>query len=385
MLLDDAHWADEPSMQFLAHLAGRLHEIHCSLLIARRPRARGVPPGALDRIAATPDSNVVELRPLTKAAVGRLVTASVDAELPDGVVAACAVLTGGNPFYVQELLRELRYAEERGERIDAELVLNATPARVVESVRVRLEPLGDDALALARAVSVLGPGAQLRHAGLLAGLDADRSAQALDSLVAADLAAAGHPLRLAHPLVAAAVYEDIPTAQRQSWHLQAARILSDEHVELARVAAHLLAAPAEGDAWVATTLHDAARSASAEGATELAARYLERSLQEPPADASRLELLGELGRLEVSLGRSEGVGRLRAALDLATEGGRKGELMLELGRALMVGGDPAAAAAVLQDGVAALPDLDLSSAVSSRRHTGWRPTSSPVTRRPRSS
>ena len=67
-------------------------------------------------------------------------------------------------------------------------------------------------------------------------------------------------------------------------------------------------------------VHDAARSASAEGATELAARYLERSLQEPPADASRLELLGELGRLEVSLGRSEGVGRLRAALDLATEG-----------------------------------------------------------------
>ncbi len=358
MLLDDAHWADEPSMQFLAHLAGRLPEIHCSLLIARRPRARGAPPGALDRVAATPESDVVELRPLTEAAVGRLVGASIDAELPDGVVTACAELTGGNPFYVQELVRELRHSHERGERIDAQCVLSATPAKVVESVRVRLDSLGGDALALARATSVLGLGAHLRHAGLLAELDADRSAEALDSLVATDLAAAGQPLRLAHPLVAAAVYEDMPTAQRQGWHLQAARILSGEQVELTRVAAHLLVAQAGGDPWVASTLLDAARNAAAEGATELAASYLERSLQEPPAAEIRPELLGELGRLEVSLGRSEGVGRLRAALDLAPDGGRRGELMLELGRALMVGGEPAAAAAVLEEGVAAVGDLD---------------------------
>ena len=358
ILLDDAHWADEPSMQFLAHLAGRLSEISCSLLLARRPRPRAAPAGALDRVAAAPETDVVALGPLTPAAVEGLVRASLDQEPSEGVVAACTELTGGNPFYLRELLRELHDGARRGERIDVERVMSETPARVIDNVRVRLEPLGEDALALARAVAVLGPGAPLRHASLLAVLEMDRAAHGLDLLVEIDLAAPGQPLRLAHPLVASAVYEDIPTAQRQSWHLQAARVLSGEHVELARVAAHLLAAPAEGDPWVASTLHDAALSAAAEGATELAARYLERSLQEPPADASRAELLADLGRVEVSLGRPEGIGRLRAALDLADTSTRRGELVLELGRALMVGGEPAAAAAVLEDGVAALEGLD---------------------------
>ena len=358
ILLDDAHWADEPSMQFLAHLAGRLSEIRCSLLIARRPRARAAAAGALDRVAAAPETDTVTLRPLTAAAVERLLRASVEGEIANGAVTACMELTGGNPFYVQALLRELREVHGRDERIEAKLVMNATPARVVDSVRVRLEPLGPDALALARAVSVFGPGARLRHASLLAELDADRAAQALDRLVAADLAVQGEPLRLAHPLVAAAVYEDIPTAQRQSWHLRAARILSDDHMELPRVAAHLLAVPGEGDPWVASTLHAAARSAAAEGATELAARFLERSLQEPPAEASRLELLEDLARLEVSLGRREGIARLQAALELADTDGRRGGLVLELGRALMAAGEPAAAAAVLEDGISALQSLD---------------------------
>ena len=97
ILLDDAHWADEPSMQFLAHLAGRLSEISCSLLLARRPRPRAAPAGALDRVAAAPETDVVALGPLTPAAVEGLVRASLDQEPSEGVVAACTELTGGNP------------------------------------------------------------------------------------------------------------------------------------------------------------------------------------------------------------------------------------------------------------------------------------------------
>jgi hypothetical protein len=66
-------------------------------------------------------------------------------------------------------------------------------------------------------VAVLGDRAQLRHAAALA---VDDAAVALDALTNADVLRVGEPLTFVHPLVGAAIYDDIPAGQRASAHLR---------------------------------------------------------------------------------------------------------------------------------------------------------------------
>ena len=89
VLVDDAHWADLPSLRWLAYLAQRLDGLAAGVIVAARP---GEP--MLDHLAASASFELLEPRDLSAEAVGRLIGA--DAE--PGFVAACARVTGGNPF-----------------------------------------------------------------------------------------------------------------------------------------------------------------------------------------------------------------------------------------------------------------------------------------------
>ena len=148
-------------------------------------------------------------------------------------------------------------------------------------MRVRLEPLGEDALALARAVAVLGPGAPLRHASLLAVLEMDRAAHGLDLLVEIDLAAPGsrcgsHTRWSPRPCMR--------TYPQHSGRAGTCRLPGScrASTSSSRAWRRPAPAPAEGDPWVASTLTDAALSAAAEGATELAARFSSAACRSRP-------------------------------------------------------------------------------------------------------
>ena len=94
----------------------------------------------------------------------------------------------------------------------ARLGLLAT-AGVDRSVRRRLARLAPGAVALARAVAVLGDDAQLRHAAALAELDERTAAGAASTLAAADILERGASLRFAHALVRASVTSDAGDAR----------------------------------------------------------------------------------------------------------------------------------------------------------------------------
>jgi predicted ATPase len=103
--VDDAHAADRPSLAWLAHLAPRLEGAELVLVLVLRPD-----PGAEDRhLAAVREEAAAVVRPqvLSAAAVARVARAAIGDRASDEVCAALARATGGNPFYVHELLREL--------------------------------------------------------------------------------------------------------------------------------------------------------------------------------------------------------------------------------------------------------------------------------------
>ncbi len=105
--VDDAHWADEPSLRFLLHLAHRLAGMPVVVALAVRTGAdrHRQDLGSLMLEARPP---ILRPRPLGESAVASLVRASLGDEASAQLCRACAEATGGNPFLLSELLGEFR-------------------------------------------------------------------------------------------------------------------------------------------------------------------------------------------------------------------------------------------------------------------------------------
>jgi DNA-binding NarL/FixJ family response regulator len=356
LLVDDAQWCDASSLRFLVYLLERLEQLPVAIVLASRPGQQDQRPDLLDRIASHDRSRTHRVRPLGLDSVSTLVRLMFE-DATDAFCAACAERTAGNPFYLRELLLALR--AERGSAGEIELaqVKGMAPRSVSRSVLVRIARVDAGAGALARAVAVLGDRVELRHAVELAELADDDAAGALDALTNADVLAVGEPIAFVHPLVGAAIYDDIPAAQRASSHLRAARLLDREDVDPQRVAAHLLASPPRAQAWVAGSLHAAARLAVARASPQSAARYLTRALQEPPALQLRPALLRELGDALAMTGQLDAaVNAFDRAVQLLTDPQERAEVQLARGHALTTQGSHLAAAQASQAGLAELDD-----------------------------
>jgi DNA-binding CsgD family transcriptional regulator len=318
--VDDVQWTDDPSLAWLGYLARRAGDLALGLVLGLRSGDPGGDRGELGAVVSDRGVERITLGPLSAAAVGAIVRAQLDEDADESFCAACSELTGGNPLLLREVLAGAR--EEglaaRGENVPALHLI--APAAVGTSVLARLGRLGGEAVALARAVAVLGAGAEVALAARLADLDPAAAELAADRLAAAQILAPVRPLEFFHPLLAAAVREDIAPGALRVAHRRAAE-LSDREGEgsLARVAAHLLASGPAGDAWVGKRLHDAARQALDRGAPEIAASYLRRALAEPPAAGERAALLLLLGTAEWRAGQPDAIAHLEQALAAAGE------------------------------------------------------------------
>ncbi|HEY3019878.1 MAG TPA: AAA family ATPase, partial [Solirubrobacteraceae bacterium] len=291
--VDDAHWCDQASLRFLSFLAPRLEDLPVLLVVATRPAGRDA---ALARLAADPAARLLRPRTLSDAAVAELVRAALSAAASDEYCAAIAHATGGNPFLVHELLAQLAADGASGAAEEAAHVRDVVPATIAHAVLVRLARAPEPARRLAQALAVLGDGAEVRLAAALAELAHDAAAEAADALVAAGVLEPGRPLRFAHPLLRAAVYDDTPAAWRAACHARAAELLRAEQAEPERIAVHLVATDPGDSEAVVGTLRRAARRALDRAAPESAVTYLKRALREGRGDRD------ELARMLVTAG-----------------------------------------------------------------------------------
>ena len=322
VVVDDAHWVDDSSLGWLGYVARRLGDLAVLLVLglragdvgAERPELVSLVEGARERIV---------LGPLTGSAVAAIVRAQLGAGADAEFCRGCYELTRGDPLFVRELLAAA--GEERivarAEGVDA--LRRIAPSAVGASVLARLGRLGAEAIALARAAAVLGPGAEVTLAARLAELDPTVAELTADRLAAAQIFAPVRPLEFFHPLIGAAVREDIGAGARRIAHRRAAGLLdSNGGGSLARVAAHLVACGPAKDPWVARRLGDAGREALERGAPEIAAEFLRRALSEPPPRGERGALLFLLGTAEWRAGRSDAVPLLERALGEASSHAR---------------------------------------------------------------
>ncbi len=297
--VDDAHWADPSSLRFLGYLSRRLDGI--PVLLAATGR-HADPEADMLWHELRQEPTATELRPsilspeAVTAAVRRRLSEAADADF----CRACHRATGGNPLFLRELLVALEASGVAPTAEAAATVTEVGPPAVARFVLHRLERLGPSATALAQAVAVLGGEAELALAADAAGLERAEARGAADLMVRADVFAPDQMLRFAHPIVQAAVYEDLLPGERAARHLAVARLLKDRDGPAERVAAHLLeAGPVGEEQWVGT-LRAAAANAANRGDPTGAASYLARALEESPPGFGD-ELLCELGRMEVAI------------------------------------------------------------------------------------
>ncbi len=361
LLVDDAHWADEQSLRFLAYLEARIEEIPaCAILTVRRGEVAAAPE-ALSRLMERDPLKLVRPSPLSPAAIGELVRGRLGAQTADEVCAECARTTGGNPLLARQLIAAL--VEEVGERpnLDVGAISAMGPPSVARFVAVRLRPRSPTVEAVAQALAILGDDASLADIAKVAGVDRRAAADAVDTLIEADLLCPGLPPRFVHPIIQQALQDSLPPAERVQLHLAAARELARDPDRCERVAAHLLAAaPAGpvGERWAFDALIDSARLAGNRGSADQAVRFLRRALEEKAPTSLRRSVLLDLGAAESAARMPEAAGRMEQAQRLSSSPTERAQAGLGLSMARFLAAELPEAIAACEVILEAADDLD---------------------------
>jgi DNA-binding CsgD family transcriptional regulator len=327
LLIDDVQWADPPSLRWLAYLSRRLDAL--PVMLAMSVRTTEPDSDVVGEIVADIRSVVLRLSPLSATAVTSIVRAAYSGEAEESFCQACYTATGGNPFFVHELVRAATAADVKPVASQADRLAALTPQGLLRALSVRLQRLPAPAPEVAKALAVLGGGANLRVAAALAGVDVAGAVRAADTLIEAGIL--NRAREFLHPIIRTVVYEALPPGERALTHGRAARLLVQEHGRLDKIANHLLAAEPTGDDWVVETLR---RAAAAESSPERRTAYLRRALVEPAADGWRSEVLLDLGQAEAAQGSPEALEHLRDAMVLADDRLDRARAAKLLGRGL---------------------------------------------------
>ncbi|MFD4563151.1 ATP-binding protein [Streptomyces sp. NPDC058467] len=324
LLIDDAHWADQETLRWLAAFAERFDDLSVLVVVARRPGGvSGESARHLDAVAAAARP-IATLNALTPAAAEGLTRATLGEHADAPFCREVWAVTGGNPYETVELLAKVQDSElEPVEGSAAELRALNRSARG-RGLVARLEGLGIDATRFAWAAAILGTGISLDLAAQLAGMQEDEAQRCAELLGAARILTATQmtngqvvdgELEFVHPLIATAVYRSIPDALRTAMHGQAAWAVTESGRGAAAASRHLLEVHPDDDPELVEQMREAAREHLAVGAPDAARRCLERALAEPPLPDVHAHVLYELGCATLLTAPSKTIGHLRAALE----------------------------------------------------------------------
>ena len=371
LVLDDLHWADQASLLLLEFIAQHLPNM--SVLVVgtyRQGEHSGPLSRALGELARGP-LQTVELRGLSEANVGRLLTVVMGAHPPEDFVRLVHGHTEGNPFYATEIARLLE-GPGTGFRV---------PDSVKGALARRLGRLSDLTNQLLVAASVIGREFELEVLeGTLASSDPGALLhaveEALQALIIEPAPLGGERYQFRHALIRDAIYEDLSPSRRASWHARVAKAfekmpggrITDRAPELAHHAAR--AGRLIGSEKLVKYATIAGQHMLAVHAPEEALPHFERAWQARqglPLDAQAANILVGLGCAQAATAlrwnRQEAWANLRRALEHQIQTG-------EISRAVAI----ATNACITPEGadnVAAVVQRVMAMVPTGSREEGW--------------
>lgn len=303
-VIEDLHWADEATLDLLKYLGRRIHLTRSLLIVTYRDDELNPQHPLrllLGDLATSPALRRIQLAPLSQQGVAQLAGKQ---NINSGELHR---LSGGNPFYVTEMLA----AGDEG-----------LPATIRDAVLARAARLSLSGRAVLNAAAVIGSRIE---PWLLAEVTRAEAAAVDESLHLGILRAEGDLLVFRHELARQAVLNAIPPHQRTFLHravLDALKISPHSQDDLTRLAHH---AEATGDEdAILTYAPQAARSAERAGAFHAAAKLWQLAIRYsdglPPAQQATFHAALAAATRE-NPDRSQSIAAQRRAIALAQEGG----------------------------------------------------------------
>lgn len=229
VVIDDLHWADAASVDLLGEVTEQLADRPLMLLVLQRPDAR------TPHTVRTQQSTI-ELGPLDDTDTRALVSHLLGAPADDGLAPVrdlVAARAGGNPLFVEEIVRSLvgvGLLVRRGERWVCAAACDAVdvPPTLYGLLLSRIDRLGGDDRRTLQEAAVLG--ADFDTALLRQIASEPRSTDAaLQRLAAADLVrpggSAGSRWRFTHALLHEVAYQNLLLTRRTELHERTGRAL----------------------------------------------------------------------------------------------------------------------------------------------------------------
>ena len=310
LLVDDIHWADQRMLILLAELAAIVSRCAALLIITSRVEGEPLNPEWRSAMHGAP-LTTLDLGPIPRDQARTLAGRLTDAETD--FVERCIERSGGNPFFLEQLLLE---TDTKGVEV---------PDSVQSLVLTRLDLLADEDRIAAQAASVLGQRFRLSTLQHLIGQERYTPDALLDQRL---IRTEGESYLFGHALLRDGIYSSLLTTRRRALHLRAAEWYRRHDDEL--YARHLDMA---GDERTAQAYLEASRQAAAnldfERALVLATRGAEVAV-EPPVriqlNLTRGDLLLQAGAIDEANNAFETVAHLtednrihcRALIGLAT-------------------------------------------------------------------
>jgi DNA-binding CsgD family transcriptional regulator len=307
LVIDDLQWADQASIALLGRLARSARQVPLLLVGMMRPVPQRDDLLALRRSVS--DAARLPLTGLTDTAVAKLVEALAGGK-PGDKLLRLASGAAGNPLYITELVAALA----RSSRVTvtragaAELTSGSAPNSLSAAIADRLGFVSGPVRDVLRAAALLGVDFAVRDLAIVL----DRGVAELipyvgEARAAGVLAESGNGLAFRHPLIRAAMYDEMPAPLRAAWHRDAARALAEAGAPGDRVARQLLqAVTGPGgvtepmDEWMLSWLARAAEPLIGQ-APQVAVELLRQAVASSPVGSARHELL--VGRLADALYR----------------------------------------------------------------------------------
>ena len=319
LVIDDLQWADQASILLWGRLARSVRQAPLLLVGMMRPVPKREDLLALRRAVA--DATRIQLTGLSEAAVTELVAALAGGK-PDRNLLRLAEGAGGNPLYVTELVAALARSSSLvvTDSGTATLTSGPAPSSLSAAIADRLGFVSGPVLDVLRAAALLGVEFAVPDLAVVLGRSVADLIPAVDEARAAGvLTQSGSGLGFRHPLIRAALYDDMPGPVRAAWHRDAARALAEAGAPADRVARQLLWAVDEANAgnepmdewilrWLALTAEPLVGQAP-----RVAAELLRQAVASSPAGSAEHD--GLVGRLADALFR---VGDTAGAEQVAT-------------------------------------------------------------------
>ena len=274
IVLDDMHWADPASLLLLQHLGRTLSDEPLLLMVSYR-NTEHTHAAVFAELLREPVTREVHLGGLAAESVARQLASIVGPDVADIDAGRIFELTGGNPFFVQELGRVLA---DRG----SGLRLRSVPANVLDAIAGRLARLTPAGVTLLRAGSIVGRDFSTAVVAAMLTLPVLECLAPLDEAAAAGLVEPGAlpgEQRFAHALIRDAIDAGLTTPERVRLHRCAADAIeklyaADVSPHLFDLARHWTFAAVQGDrlpasGWIERAAEEAMRGLGYEESARL--------------------------------------------------------------------------------------------------------------------